>query len=166
MEDTDVYQQLKDAGCALYNHESDLYVEATPTALGIVKASGRSFTRFTSQVDGKQWLDVPFAYRPWWDKRTGKQEPPAPMTAPDTQPPAWALRVAQEIEDTCALPESYAHEIAAIIARESPVGELAGALREVLEDLRTGYISQDSVRAERNRDKHEKALRAALAKLA
>jgi hypothetical protein len=76
MEDTDVYQQLKDAGCALDNHESDLYVEATPTALEIVKASGRSFTRFTSQVDGKQWLDVPFAYRPWWDKRTGKQESP------------------------------------------------------------------------------------------
>jgi hypothetical protein len=48
------------------------------------------------------------------------------------QPPAWALRVAQEIEDTCALPESYAHEIAAIIARECPVGELAGAAREVL----------------------------------
>jgi hypothetical protein len=55
------------------------------------------------------------------------------MTAPDTQPPAWALRVAQEIEDTCALPESYAHEIAAIIARECPVGELAGALQAMLD---------------------------------
>ncbi len=65
----DVYQILKDSGAELDSHESDLYVKATPEAVKIVKDSGWTYTTFTSQVDGLRWLDVAFAFRPFWDKK-------------------------------------------------------------------------------------------------
>jgi hypothetical protein len=47
---------------------------------------------------------------------------------PDAQPPAWAMRVALAVLREVDM--NYATEpVADIIARESPVGELAGALR-------------------------------------
>jgi len=63
-----LYRELQQAGCELDSHESDLYVTATSTAIAIVKSSGRSHAMFRSAVDGKQWLDVPFAYEPFWDR--------------------------------------------------------------------------------------------------
>jgi hypothetical protein len=65
----DYYQKLIEAGCKVDNHESDLYAEATPLAIEITKdAQSRSF--FRSEVDGKQWLEIPFAYTPWWAARS------------------------------------------------------------------------------------------------
>jgi len=65
-----VYLQLKAAGVELDAHESDLYAEATPEALAIVKASGWSWTTFQRQPDGQTWIEVPFAFYPWWQQRT------------------------------------------------------------------------------------------------
>jgi hypothetical protein len=66
------YQTLKDAGCTIDHHESDLYVKATDEAVKIVKESGWTYEMFTNQVDGDLWLDVAFAYEPWW---TSKERP-------------------------------------------------------------------------------------------
>lgn len=66
---TNPYRKLLDAGAQIDHHESDLYVEATPATVEIVEASGWSFSRFVSQIDGKVWLDIPFGYEPFWDAK-------------------------------------------------------------------------------------------------
>lgn len=68
----ELYDELQAAACRMDRHESDLYVEATPTAREIVKRSGRSWSAFVSQVDGKLWLEVPFAWAPFWRAKAGR----------------------------------------------------------------------------------------------
>lgn len=75
---TSPYKALKEAGCKLDSHESDLYVKATPEADTILKAHGITpgawgCERFTSQIDKQTWYDLPFMYDPWWEKRTAKR---------------------------------------------------------------------------------------------
>jgi hypothetical protein len=60
----ELYDALIAAGCEIDSHESDLYVKAT-----LVAESGRLRSFFTHQVTGETWIDVPFAYLPWWEKR-------------------------------------------------------------------------------------------------
>ena len=64
-----LYSQLTILGADMDSHESDLYVRATPEALATVRASGRSYSLFRSELDGRMWIDVPFAYLPWWERR-------------------------------------------------------------------------------------------------
>jgi hypothetical protein len=66
---TNPYKALKAARCAIDNHESDLYVEATPEARTIVEASGWSHSPFRSEVDGRIWLDIPFGFEPFWEAK-------------------------------------------------------------------------------------------------
>ena len=66
---TNPYKALKAAGIPLDQHESDLYALATHEAREIVKTSGWSHTTFVSQIDGKIWLDIPFAYEPFWEAK-------------------------------------------------------------------------------------------------
>ena len=64
-----LYAALVAAGCEIDNHESDLYVKATPEAIALTKDEpNRSF--FTSNIDGARWIDLPFRYQPFWDKRS------------------------------------------------------------------------------------------------
>lgn len=67
-----LYEKLKAAGVPLDNHESDLYCQATPEATRIVKASGKAWSYFTNQLTGAPWIDVPFFFDPWWEKRATK----------------------------------------------------------------------------------------------
>ena len=68
--DVSLYLRLKTAGVPLDSHESDLYALVTPESWAIVKASGwGGVTTFTSNIDGKVWFDLPFAYSPWWERR-------------------------------------------------------------------------------------------------
>lgn len=67
-----IYQALKDAGVPLDSHESDLYAKATPECLEILrihKSNGLCATPFKSEIDGSTWLDIPFAFEPWWEAR-------------------------------------------------------------------------------------------------
>lgn len=68
---TDIYTRLKQAGCNLGNHESDLYVERTQAAIDILATYEHkaNITAFKSQIDGKIWLDIPFAYSPFWEAK-------------------------------------------------------------------------------------------------
>lgn len=63
----DIYAALKAAGCELDHHESDLYVKATPEAIRLTAGEpNRSF--FTSH-DGSRWIDLPFKYTPFWERK-------------------------------------------------------------------------------------------------
>lgn len=64
-----LYQALKAAGVRTDHHESDLYVLDTPIARALLASHGKKASGFTSQIDGKRWLDVPFAYDPFWAKK-------------------------------------------------------------------------------------------------
>ena len=64
----DLYAALVAAGVPTDSHESDLYCLSTPESRALVELSGKRFNRFTSQVDGKAWLDIPFAFTPFWDR--------------------------------------------------------------------------------------------------
>jgi hypothetical protein len=73
-----IYKALKEAGCEMDSHESDLYVKDTAVAREVLSKhdirfneaeGGRSWGRFVSQIDGAFWIDIPFAYEPWWDRR-------------------------------------------------------------------------------------------------
>jgi hypothetical protein len=65
----DLYAECLKIGATLDSHESDLYIKATPETRELVKRSGWSHSFFTSQTDGKQWIDAPFAYTPWWQAK-------------------------------------------------------------------------------------------------
>lgn len=70
MSTSDLYDQLVAIGAEIDNHESDLYVKATPEAVALVKAStSKSWAYFRSEVDGTSWIDVPFYYSPFWRAR-------------------------------------------------------------------------------------------------
>jgi hypothetical protein len=65
-----LYQELIAAGIPTDSHESDLYVLNTPVARGLIAKHGkRGVVGFNSKVDGKRWLDVPFAYDPFWERK-------------------------------------------------------------------------------------------------
>lgn len=65
-----LYGDLKAAGVPLDHHESDLYCQDTPAARAIFAnhpvAASRS-KRFICMNDGKDWLEVPFAWLPYWE---------------------------------------------------------------------------------------------------
>jgi hypothetical protein len=63
-----LYDECLEAGFDLDHHESDLYIKDCQAVRTLLNQRGREFTQFTSQVDGKIWLDVTFAYQPYWDK--------------------------------------------------------------------------------------------------
>lgn len=64
-----LYQKLVAAGCRIDSHESDLYTPDTPEARAIVTAEGFHFVTFIHQTERTSWLDVAFAYEPWWTAR-------------------------------------------------------------------------------------------------
>lgn len=69
MTEADFYAAVVAAGIEVDHHESDLYVLDTPEARELVRTYDKPLQVFTSHVDGRQWLDVPFAYTPYWEKR-------------------------------------------------------------------------------------------------
>jgi hypothetical protein len=70
-ETVDLFEQIKAAGIPFDNHESDLYVLVTPGSRKIIAEACRlnDASTFISQLDGKLWYDVPFAYQPFWDAK-------------------------------------------------------------------------------------------------
>jgi len=62
-----IYTDLKQAGIEVEPRYSDLYIKDCPTARAILANHGRKVntalvSTFTSQIDGKQWLDCAFCY--------------------------------------------------------------------------------------------------------
>lgn len=64
-----IYDALKVAGCELNNHESDLYVKATPEARRVLTGFPNVHPLpFHSSIDGALWFDLPFMFAPFWDQ--------------------------------------------------------------------------------------------------
>jgi hypothetical protein len=68
----DLFAAVQALGIEYDHHESDLYVPATLTSKAVIEAHGLSYSTFRSNIDGGLWYDVPFAYTPWWNKRSRK----------------------------------------------------------------------------------------------
>lgn len=65
-----IYEALRDAGCKLDHHESDLYVKEDFVSIKILNNFvKKGSSRFWNEVDGQFWFDIPFAYDPFWAKR-------------------------------------------------------------------------------------------------
>ncbi len=70
-----LYTELVAAGVPVDSHESDLYVQADPTSFEILDAHPQQkaiSAPFWNEVRHAVWIDVPFAYDPWWEKRAKK----------------------------------------------------------------------------------------------
>jgi hypothetical protein len=62
------YQLALEMGLETGSHESDLYVEYSKELLDSVHPVVRNnATTFTS--NGKLWLEFPFEYEPWWERK-------------------------------------------------------------------------------------------------
>lgn len=64
--DKSVYDLCIEFGFEIDHHESDLYIKDCQAARTLLNQRGQQYTCFTSQIDGHVWLDVPFAYMPFW----------------------------------------------------------------------------------------------------
>ena len=65
-------EELNAAGVPIASHESDLYCRDTPESREIIQRHGYSFTLFRNQRpphQGELWLDVSFAYLPFWEAK-------------------------------------------------------------------------------------------------
>ena len=65
-----LYDECVEANLELDHHESDLYIKDCMTARLLLARYDDAFDTFISQIDGAVWLDVPFAYQPYWEEKT------------------------------------------------------------------------------------------------
>ena len=64
-----LYQECLELAVPIDSHESDLYIQASVLARELLKKHGKAENAFISQVDGRVWFDVPFAFDPWWQSK-------------------------------------------------------------------------------------------------
>jgi len=71
-----LYDRFCKAGVQIDSHESDLYVPDTPAVRAIIdeykqenKLKQLSLSTFVSGIDGQRWIDIRFAYDPYWQRR-------------------------------------------------------------------------------------------------
>jgi len=70
-----LYERLKNAGADIDNHYSDLYVKKTPKVDNIIKQAKKdglvfdTGSYFRNNIDNELWIDIPFMYDPYWEKR-------------------------------------------------------------------------------------------------
>lgn len=62
-----LYQDLVDAGIETDHNASDLQFPVTEVSLALYRASAyKNGQLFISEVDSMVWMEVPFAYTPFW----------------------------------------------------------------------------------------------------
>jgi len=75
-----LYEDCKAAGLEIDSHESDLYIRDSSVARRLLEihdkrgkrvyqVDGWNVSVFRSQIDNAAWLDVPFAFDPYWQKK-------------------------------------------------------------------------------------------------
>lgn len=67
-----LFSAIVAAGIPYDSHESDLYIPDTPAAsavLALWPLEASNARPFSSEIDGKPWLDIPFAFLPYWEAR-------------------------------------------------------------------------------------------------
>ena len=68
-ESDQLYDELVREGFTLDHHESDLYVKDSPLARELIEKHKHAYTPFKDDIDHEMWLDVPFAYAPFWREK-------------------------------------------------------------------------------------------------
>jgi hypothetical protein len=67
-----IFELIQEASIPFDHHESDLYIPANEQTCVLLDNMVRKpfgITTFVSQIDGKLWYDIPFAYIPWMRDR-------------------------------------------------------------------------------------------------
>ena len=80
MKTATIYQRILAAGIEHDHHESDLYVPDTPEVRRIIEECRHhtqqvhaiAFINNLSPGKGDPWLDIPFAYDPWWNAQLNR----------------------------------------------------------------------------------------------
>ena len=72
-----LYGLCKLAGLQMDHYESDLYVRESGEAWELINQYQRQHgfhtaRRFIDSIDGDAWIEIPFAYQPWWDERAAQ----------------------------------------------------------------------------------------------
>ncbi len=70
-----LYLEVVAAGIPVHNHESDLYIPDTEAARAILArypTKAANAKRFENQVEGGTWIDVPFAFDPFWTAKAAR----------------------------------------------------------------------------------------------
>lgn len=73
-----LFSRIVSAGIRYDSHESDLYLPDTPEVRAILAdfpLESSNAKPFRSLVDGRQWLDVPFAFMPFWEAKAATNLP-------------------------------------------------------------------------------------------
>ena len=66
-----LYNDLTSANIQVSSWQSDLYFPVSPEASAILAKHPKLkliSSTFTSNIDGKRWYEVPFAFDPFWNK--------------------------------------------------------------------------------------------------
>lgn len=50
-------------------HESDLYVRSKPNVCQLLTELGVRFKRFINDLDGEEWLELPFLNEDFWERK-------------------------------------------------------------------------------------------------
>lgn len=73
-----LFEKIRDAGIEYGNRCSDLQVKDGPEVREILEehdktVDGWNVQPFTNQITGERWLEIPFAYEPFWQNKGGSQ---------------------------------------------------------------------------------------------
>lgn len=77
MKTLSLYEEIKASGVEFGNHYSDLYFLSTPETKAILAKyplEKGNATTFVSHRDKKLWIDVPFAFLPYWEAKLNRKE--------------------------------------------------------------------------------------------
>ena len=64
-----IFAEVVSLGIPYDNHATDLYIPVTDQTTRLLKKYGIKADKFKSNIDGKIWYDVPFAYDPEWENK-------------------------------------------------------------------------------------------------
>jgi hypothetical protein len=109
----ELYRAVTSAGLETDHHESDLYVLDTPAARELLRKHGYRAELAGGGLgfkgtDGRRWLDIPFGYMPFWEKKAMKSN---------------ASRRYSRLENNPQLfPEKYGVRIYAVTERGGGIG--------------------------------------------
>jgi hypothetical protein len=69
MREATLYREVVKRKIEHSNHYSDLYLPKTSETIRLCSYFNVTPTIFTNNIDGKQWLDIPFMFEPYWNER-------------------------------------------------------------------------------------------------
>lgn len=67
-----LFEELKAANVETSSYRSDLYFEDTEASRAILAEHAmleKQSSRFRNQVNGETWIEVPFAFDPYWESK-------------------------------------------------------------------------------------------------